>query len=164
MTLLRRFAGWFRPCRVSTGSPSSEDGAPCNESSGRGDSSGEGEASGGRKALGDEEPSGEEEAEKPLGEETVIDLGAADTIDLHTFRPREVPSVVAEFLNAAVEAGITQVRIIHGKGIGVQRRIVRQVLAADPRVSWFADAPDASGWGATVARLDPQPGKTSPEE
>lgn len=88
-------------------------------------------------------------------DETVIDLGATDTIDLHVFRPKEVPSVIEEFLDAAAEAGITEVRIIHGKGIGVQRRIVRQILSNDPRVSWFSDAPDASGWGATIARIDP---------
>jgi dsDNA-specific endonuclease/ATPase MutS2 len=120
-----------------------------------------GPAPGARRAASAAEP--EETDTAPLVEETgdasshetPINLATTDTIDLHTFRPKDVPSVVAEFLNAASEAGITQVRIVHGKGIGVQRRIVREVLANDPRVTWFGDAPDASGWGATIARLHP---------
>jgi len=92
------------------------------------------------------------QAEETIGE-GVVDLGVTDTLDLHMFRPADVPSVVQEFLNTAFGAGIRQVRIVHGKGIGVQRRIVREILANDSRVSWFADAPDASGWGATVATL-----------
>ena len=94
------------------------------------------------------------------GAPEVMDLGASDTIDLHTFKPKDVPSVVREFLNVAVEAGFAQVRIIHGKGIGVQRRIVREVLSLDPRVSAFSDATDASGWGATVAYLSKPDGSS----
>ena len=116
----------------------------------------------GRRPTTAKEPESDETGERSANE-TVIDLGATDTIDLHVFRPREVPSVVEEFLNAAAEAGITRVRIIHGKGIGVQRRIVRQVLANDPRVSWFSDALDASGWGATIARIEPVSEGTTPK-
>lgn len=94
----------------------------------------------------------------------VVDLGSADTIDLHTFRPKDVPSVVREFLNAASKAGFTRVRIVHGKGIGVQRRIVREVLSADQRVVAFSDATDASGWGATVVHLGSPDDSTDRDE
>ena len=92
----------------------------------------------------------------------VVDLSGRDTIDLHTFRPKDVPSVIQEFLDAAVEAGLTRVRIVHGKGIGVQRRIVRELLAHHPQVVSFTDAPDSSGWGATVAHLRRRTGPAPP--
>jgi dsDNA-specific endonuclease/ATPase MutS2 len=82
-----------------------------------------------------------------------VRLGPTDTLDLHTFLPRDVQSVVGEFLDAAVREGFERVRIIHGKGIGVQRGIVRSVLERHPDVVSFADAPDGSGWGATIAIL-----------
>jgi dsDNA-specific endonuclease/ATPase MutS2 len=84
-----------------------------------------------------------------------VDVTGSDTIDLHTFRPEEIGSVVREFLAAAVEAGHRRVRIIHGKGIGVQRRIVCAILEEHPSVVSFSTAPDASSWGATVAELKP---------
>ncbi len=73
-----------------------------------------------------------------------------DSIDLHTFRPAEVAEVVEEYLRAALEKGFLQVRIIHGRGIGVQREIVQSLLRRHPGVLSFADAPDR---GATVAFL-----------
>ena len=88
----------------------------------------------------------------PGGEDTVR-LGPADTLDLHTFLPRDVQSVVREFLDAAAREGFVQVRIIHGKGIGVQRGIVRSILERHPGVISFSDAQDGSGWGATIAIL-----------
>jgi dsDNA-specific endonuclease/ATPase MutS2 len=118
----------------------------------------------GRRASVGSEPELERREEMPT-EETVVDIETTDTLDLHMFRPRDVPSVVQEFLNAAAEAGIRRVRIVHGKGIGVQRRIVREILSSDPRVRGFADAPDSSGWGATVAILQGAPGQQElPEE
>jgi dsDNA-specific endonuclease/ATPase MutS2 len=90
------------------------------------------------------------------GEDVVV-LGPSDTLDLHTFHPRDVASVVLEFLDEAAREGIEQVRIIHGKGIGVQRSIVRGILEKHPAVVTFGDARDASGWGATVVRLRPRP-------
>lgn len=74
------------------------------------------------------------------------------TLDLHTFAPAEIPSVVDEYLNAARAAGLREVRLIHGRGIGVQRARVQQVLREHPLVEGFADAPE-SHLGATVVRL-----------
>ena len=97
-----------------------------------------------------------------FAEETTLDddipdevrLPIEDAIDLHAFAPRDVQDVVASYLAAAHEAGFPQVRIIHGRGIGVQREAVRAVLARDPRVASFADAPpDRGGWGATLVVL-----------
>ncbi len=73
-----------------------------------------------------------------------------DTIDLHTFQPREVKIVVEEYLFQAVRKRLKEVRIIHGRGIGVQREIVRSVLEKHPDVTEFHDLPDH---GSTVAKL-----------
>jgi DNA-nicking Smr family endonuclease len=74
------------------------------------------------------------------------------TLDLHAFAPRDIKSVVEEYLNAAHEAGLREVRLIHGRGKGVQRGIVQQALERHPLVEEFWDASDAH-LGATVARL-----------
>ena len=77
-----------------------------------------------------------------------------DVFDLHAIPPREVGRVVAAYLEEARRLGFRQVRIIHGKGVGVQRETVRRVLSRTPFVVNFSDAPpEAGGWGATVARL-----------
>jgi len=73
-------------------------------------------------------------------------------LDLHAFAPADIASVVDEYLTAAHEAGWREVRLIHGRGIGVQRANVQRVLAGHPLVEDFWDAPD-SHLGATVARL-----------
>ncbi len=73
-----------------------------------------------------------------------------DTIDLHTFRPKEVRAVVEEYLYQAIQRGFGEVRIIHGKGIGVQREIVHAILTKHPDVAEFRDLGDR---GSTVARL-----------
>jgi DNA-nicking Smr family endonuclease len=80
------------------------------------------------------------------------------SLDLHTFHPRDIRSVVEEYVAAAHEAGLREVRLIHGRGRGVQRGIVQQTLERHPLVSEFWDAPE-SHLGATVARLvgDPPP-------
>ena len=75
-----------------------------------------------------------------------------DQIDLHTFAPRHVASVVEEYINAAHEAGLREVRVIHGRGKGIQRGIVQQVLEQHPLVVEFWDALETH-LGATVARL-----------
>ena len=75
-----------------------------------------------------------------------------DSIDLHAFAARDVASVVEEYVTAAHEAGIREVRLIHGRGTGVQRGIVQQTLDRHPLVTEFWDAPE-SHLGATVARL-----------
>ena len=74
------------------------------------------------------------------------------TIDLHAFNPRDIKSVVEEYINAAHEAGLREVRLIHGRGRGVQRGIVQSVLEKHPLVEGFEDALD-SHLGATVAVL-----------
>jgi dsDNA-specific endonuclease/ATPase MutS2 len=77
-----------------------------------------------------------------------------DSLDLHPFRPDETASVVEEYVAAAAAKGFAEVRLIHGRGIGVQREIVRKTLARSPHVLSFEDAtPERGGWGATVARL-----------
>jgi DNA-nicking Smr family endonuclease len=73
-------------------------------------------------------------------------------IDLHAFAPKDIPSVVESFLEAAAAAGFVEVRLIHGRGRGVQRGIVQQTLDRHPLVAEFWDDP-ASHLGATIARL-----------
>ncbi len=74
-----------------------------------------------------------------------------DCLDLHAFAPADIPSVVDEYLRAAHQAGLRDVRLIHGRGIGVQRARVQQVVRDHPLVVSFADAPE-SHLGATVVR------------
>jgi dsDNA-specific endonuclease/ATPase MutS2 len=88
----------------------------------------------------------------PFNHPIVIPI--TDVIDLHPFAPKDVPSVTEEYLRECLAAGIFEVRIIHGRGTGVQRNIVRSILAKHPRVLSFQDAPaEAGGWGATVVTL-----------
>jgi DNA-nicking Smr family endonuclease len=75
-----------------------------------------------------------------------------DALDLHTFHPRDIKSVVEEYVNAAWERGLREVRLIHGRGRGVQRGIVQQALERHPLVVEFWDAAETH-LGATVARL-----------
>jgi dsDNA-specific endonuclease/ATPase MutS2 len=83
-----------------------------------------------------------------------VRLEITDVFDLHTIRPREVRAVVEEYLLEARRKGFPVVRIIHGKGVGVQRETVRAILARTPFVEHFSDAPsEAGGWGATVVRM-----------
>lgn len=90
----------------------------------------------------------------PMPDEVVVPID--DSLDLHPFRPREIRSVVESYLEEAVAAGFREVRLIHGRGIGVQREIVRSVLGRHPAVIGFGDAPaERGGWGATLARLRP---------
>ncbi len=83
-----------------------------------------------------------------------IEIPIEDWIDLHTFRPQEVKSVVEEYLYQAQRKGFALVRIIHGRGMGVQRQIVQQILSRHPGVAAFEDAPDR---GATVIYLKSGP-------
>lgn len=85
-----------------------------------------------------------------------IELPIEDSIDLHTFSPRDIPSVVDSYLEAAQEKGFLEVRIIHGKGTGTQRRIVHAILEKHPLVASFRLAGEGAGqWGATFAVLKP---------
>ena len=79
-----------------------------------------------------------------------------DSFDLHSFRPEDVGNALSDYLDEAHRLGFQEVRIIHGKGIGVRRAEVRKILAAQPRVLEFFDAPpDRGGHGATVVILGP---------
>jgi dsDNA-specific endonuclease/ATPase MutS2 len=86
-----------------------------------------------------------------------IRLEIRDIFDLHTIAPRDVKRVVEEYLSEARLAGYRSVRIIHGKGKGVQREMVHSILARTPFVEDWSDAPpEAGGWGATIVRFAPE--------
>jgi DNA-nicking Smr family endonuclease len=86
-----------------------------------------------------------------------IELPITDELDLHAFAPRDVPGVVADYLEACRERGILLVRIVHGRGTGTQRAVVRRLLGESGHVVEFGDAPPSSGgWGATLAKLLPK--------
>ena len=88
-----------------------------------------------------------------------IPIPITDVFDLHTVPPRDVAAVVEEYLAEAHRLGFRALRIIHGRGIGVQREIVRSILARTPFVAAFQDAPgEAGGWGATIVTLHPDGG------
>jgi dsDNA-specific endonuclease/ATPase MutS2 len=83
-----------------------------------------------------------------------VRIPITDVFDLHSVQPKEVEAVVEAYLEEAHRLGLKNLRIIHGRGIGVQRRIVRAVLARTPFVVSYADAPEqAGGWGATIVNL-----------
>jgi len=85
-----------------------------------------------------------------------IPIPITDTFDLHTIAPRDVKAAIEAYLEEAHKLGLTALRIIHGRGIGVQREMVRTVLAHTEFVESFGDAPaEAGGWGATIVTLRP---------
>jgi dsDNA-specific endonuclease/ATPase MutS2 len=89
----------------------------------------------------------------PFGLEPVR-IPVTDVFDLHTVPPREVKAVVEEYLAEAHRLGFKALRIIHGRGIGVQREMVRGVLGRTEFVADFRDAPgEAGGWGSTIVTL-----------
>ena len=78
-----------------------------------------------------------------------------DVIDLHTFKPKEVPDLLEDYFQACVEAGIYYVRVIHGKGQGILKKRVWHILQKNDLVIAFRDAPsEAGGWGATLVALN----------
>src|SRR4051795_991533 len=84
-----------------------------------------------------------------------IRIPITDVFDLHTVPPRDVEAVVEEYLLEARRLGLRGLRIIHGRGIGVQRALVRSILSRTEFVTGFRDAPaEAGGWGATIVDLD----------
>lgn len=100
--------------------------------------------------LGDDDT--EVDPYNPFPDPVTVEI--TDVIDLHTIPPKDVKRVVEEYLIEARAKGFHSVRIIHGKGIGVQREIVRTVLARTPFVDEWTDAPpEAGGLGATIVRL-----------
>jgi DNA-nicking Smr family endonuclease len=85
-----------------------------------------------------------------------VALPLEDVLDLHPFAPQEIRSVVEEYLTQCRAAGFPVVRLIHGKGRGVQRENVHALLTRLPFVHAFHDAPpEAGGWGATIVTLSP---------
>jgi dsDNA-specific endonuclease/ATPase MutS2 len=83
-----------------------------------------------------------------------IPVPITDVFDLHTVQPKDVQEAVEAYLEEANRLGLKALRIIHGRGIGVQREIVRAVLARTPFVLSYQDAPlEAGGWGATIVTL-----------
>ncbi len=105
--------------------------------------------------TGDSSDSGEAEDDEegePFPEP--VEIPITDSIDLHYFPPKDVGEIVDAYLEAAAERGFREVRIIHGRGRGVQRNRVRIHLERSPYVEAFDDAPgDRGGWGATLAIL-----------
>ena len=86
-----------------------------------------------------------------------VEIEITDVFDLHTIPPRDVKRIVEEYLSEAQRQGFEVVRIIHGKGIGVQREMVRAILARTSFVEEWRDAPpEAGGLGATIVRLSPR--------
>ena len=87
-----------------------------------------------------------------MNDDDPIEIPIEDSLDLHSFAPRDVASVVEEYLQAAFDAGLRDVRLIHGRGKGVQRADIQRRLRGHPLVDQFWDAPE-SHLGATVVRL-----------
>jgi len=84
-----------------------------------------------------------------------VEIEITDSLDLHSFSPRDIRAVTEAYLAEAHKKGFPIVRIIHGKGVGIQREIVRKVLSETDFVKKFKNAPEFSGsWGATIAELD----------
>ena len=93
---------------------------------------------------------------EPEGDPEPVVVPVEDALDLHTFHPRDVRSVVDEYVRAAAARGFAEVRLIHGRGTGTQRAVVQALLAGHPLVARYFDAPpERGGWGATVAVLVP---------
>ncbi len=87
-----------------------------------------------------------------------IVMEITDVLDLHSFPPREIKALVGDYLDLAWEKGLRKLRIIHGKGIGVQRKRVHSLLEGHPRVRAFGTMPpEAGGWGATWVELVDDP-------
>ncbi|MCG8420493.1 MAG: Smr/MutS family protein [Proteobacteria bacterium] len=95
-----------------------------------------------------------DERERKGQTDDVVAVEIGDVLDLHTFRPRDVPELVRDYIDECLERGFDQVRIIHGKGIGNLRRTVHAVLQRHEGVEEYSLAGDsAGGWGATLVRL-----------
>lgn len=89
-----------------------------------------------------------------MPEDDPIEMPIDGTLDLHTFRPQEIGELLDAYFDACLERGITQVRVVHGKGTGTLRRTVEHHLQKDPRVqSWAAGGFGGGSWGATLVTL-----------
>lgn len=110
----------------------------------------------GRPGADDAGDEPDQENGEQLTPDSLTTVPIEDALDLHSFPPREVPRVVESYLEEAVARGLREVRLIHGRGTGVQRTRVQSLLSRHPAVAGFHDAPpDRGGWGATVVYLLP---------
>jgi len=83
-----------------------------------------------------------------------VKIDIEDVLDLHTFKPSDVPDLLEDYIIECVKAGIFSLSVIHGKGKGVQKKRVQNLLKNNPMVESFQDAPpEAGGWGATLVEL-----------
>jgi DNA-nicking Smr family endonuclease len=87
-----------------------------------------------------------------VADDDAVRLPLETALDLHAFQPRDIPSVVMEYLQAAHAAGMREIRLIHGRGRGIQRAVVHRLLDGHPLVLEFFDAPETH-LGATIAIL-----------
>jgi len=95
-----------------------------------------------------------------MADDDPVELPIDGVLDLHTFSPKDVRDLVPEYIGECLSRGITEIRIIHGKGTGTLKAIVHGLLKRDPRVASFKDAGlGAGGWGATLVRLADQSSK-----
>ena len=95
--------------------------------------------------------------EEEFDPERVVELPIDGVLDLHTFHPRDVADLVPTWLQECRERGLTELRLIHGKGKGVLRRTVHAILAREPSVIAYVSAPEErGGWGATLVTLRPK--------
>jgi len=92
---------------------------------------------------------------EPTDNYNPIELPIDGVLDLHTFSPKEVKQLIPDYIDICLEKNITQIRIIHGKGIGTLRGIVRSILEKHPAVISFRHESAAGSWGATVVDLKP---------
>ena len=105
---------------------------------------------------------------KPMEQDEIaeiVELPLEDVLDLHPFAPEDLRYLINDYLDAAYEAGFPDVRIIHGKGIGAQRDIVRSLASRHPHVAAITPAPEeAGGWGATIISFAKDRAKNSVEQ
>ena len=86
-----------------------------------------------------------------------VNMPIEDILDLHTFKPKDIPELLVDYFEACIDANITSVRIVHGKGRGILKKRVLELLKKNPMVISFRDAPlEAGGWGATLVELKRQ--------
>ena len=83
-----------------------------------------------------------------------VKMPIEDTLDLHTFKPKDVPDLLVDYFAACIDANIYSVRVVHGKGKGILKKRVQELLKNNPLVESFSNAPyGAGGWGATLVEL-----------
>jgi DNA-nicking Smr family endonuclease len=83
-----------------------------------------------------------------------VKIPIEDTLDLHTFKPKDIPDLFVDYFSACIDADIYSIRVVHGKGLGILKKRVQGLLKKNLMVKSFQDAPpEAGGWGATLVEL-----------